>query len=62
MMVGETRNDVVAQIVLSTIVSTLVPYSLTPITYRLGEAITAREALRVCSLIGASTMPFNTCG
>jgi hypothetical protein len=30
--------------------------------YRLGEAMTCIEAFLVCSLIGASTMPFITCG
>jgi hypothetical protein len=32
------------------------------VVYRLGEAMTCIDAFLVCSLIGASTMPFDNCG
>jgi hypothetical protein len=63
MIAESTWKDVVAHIVLFNVRhdAYMVQRSLM-LAYRLGEAVTCVEAFLVCSLIGASTMPFKTCG
>jgi len=63
MIVESTWNEVVAHIVLFKMVQHEIEKMANELfMYRLGEAMTCIDAFLVCSLIGASIMPFETWG